>query len=647
LEDYPRGEVIRYDGSLHPLVEALPHYHLVPKDSAGHIRFRNELLADAERSVEVQGQLRDMFASDVLFFINTMCYIVEPREGEYSEDGQQVYGAVPFNTWAHQDGVIAAMAHYFGRRHVVGDKSRAQGASWIALAIYLWAFLFRPYCILGLGSKDEETADDPDSQDSLGWKFDFLLGLLPPWLRPPGLVGDRPPHRSFSKSTWKNVLNGAMVKAYAATQNMGRSGRFTSFLMDEAGFFLPNGGDEDAVANLLRTTNSLWMISTPGGKDTEHYRRVYPDKPSRWLTVILDWEDNPTQRKGKYTTRNGVLQVLDDSYEYPEGYEFILDGRVRSPWFDWQCEDMGWNYLMIDRELCRKYSATAGRPFQDDILESHMAYTRVPNRVGRLAYMEGVPQSVEHFQWMDGEAYKFDVWVPLDGQDYPPPDRYTLGMDISAGTGGETSSNSVISIWNSKCEQVGECAINTLVPKEFAELVIATAYWFGRGGPSPLLIWERNGPGVPFTTEVLRQKYNNIYWQRAKDDTRRYASRTDKPGYFNSDRQLVLDPLMMAMHQHKCVIRSRALIEEAGQYEYGKNNKIVHPKSKTTRDASAAGENHGDRVIAAAMAMRAYFEQPAQQKKKVVRATPRDNTLAGYMLRLEGQKVRPERFCRW
>lgn len=639
METFRKGEEIRWDGHVHPLVSALPHHDMVPKDLAGNLEFRAQLWEQSAVNLEFQQRLREMFAEDFLFFVNVCCWILEPRLGEYSERGEEIHGKVPFITWRHQDPVMAALAKYLGRRHVVGDKSRAQGASWIVICLILWAFLFWRDSTFAMCSKNEELADDVNNPDSLGWKFDFLLRHLPPWLIPPGLVdsGDgKQPNRSISKSTWTNALNGCVTKAWPATKDVARAGRNTVFFMDEAGFFMENGKDEEAVANLTRVTNGVIMISTPAGKDTEHYRRVHPAKPSGWLKVVLDWKDNPSQSKGSYTTQNGRLKVLDAAYEFPADYEYILDGRERSPWFDRQCEEMGYNYLMIDRELNRKYSATAGRPFPDQLLEGHKVTCMHPQRTGRLLYLEHQPKDFWEIEWVDGEAYRFDLWCVLDGSGCPPEDRYTLGMDISAGTGGDTSSNSVMSVWNARCEQVGELALNDLAPHDFAQLVVAAAYWFGRGVPTPKLIWERNGPGVLFSKEVERLGYRNCYYQTPGEDIRRFAKRLEKPGYFNSDRSITLDPLLSAMNQHTCVIRSHALLEEASMYEYGDNQKILHPKSKTTRDKSAAGMNHGDRVIAAAMAMRAHFEDRLQRKALDSSAPkPTDNTLAGFMLREE------------
>ena len=64
-----------------------------------------------------------------------------------------------------------------------------------------------------------------------------------------------------------------------------------------------------------------------------------------------------------------------------------------------------------------------------------------------------------------------------------------------------------------------------------------------------------------------------------------------------------------AVQSREYVIRSDALLEECRQYIY-KDGKVVHSRSIKTRDDSAKGQSHGDRVIAAAIAWHAVKDRP-------------------------------------
>ena len=625
MADWPDGEVVRYDGNPNAIVEALPYYDDIPTDHPmENLLFRERLL---EMCIDRPGNQRAVMeacAEDFLLFVSVFCFIVEPREGEDTAKGM-----LPFIPWCHQDPVFAACAHYAGKRHIIGDKSRAQGASWMMMALFVWKFIFEPYSLLGMGSKNEEAADLPDNPDSLGWKFDFLMANLPPWMRPPGIRINEP-HRKVGSHTWKNVLNNSTLKAYSATAGIGRSGRFTIFGLDESAFF-PVGTDMEAVSNLLKTTNGLIMLSTPNGMNNEHYDRI--QRPGPWLSVILDWRDNPVQSRGKYTVRNGKLFKYDD-FEHPPNYKFILDGRIRSPWYDRKWFEDKENALMIGQELDREYQGSKGRPFPKDALERAKGMVRVPTHTGNLTFESTELENIEDMRFIEGEAYKFDLWVPLyNGQ--PPVGPYTIGLDISTGTGGDFGSNSVIEVFHSVTrEQVAEFAINTMPPEDLAEYAVAVCYWFGHGEATTYMIWEKNGPGVRFSNEILATGYPNIFFQKGGEEVRRYAKRTDKPGYFTSDTQLTLTPLISSLCASDVTIRSSALLEECAQYIFNDSGKVENPRSKTSRDGGSRGISHGDRAIAAAVCIRALNERKRIGLNRITESNTAivSNSMAGRMM---------------
>ena len=588
IQDWPMDEEIRYDGTVHPLVERYPYYkHIKYMDTYDSMEFRGRLLKACLDNKSAQSAVWNACRDDFMLFCSAMLWIVEPREGE------QYRGAIPFITWENQDRVFAALDYYHGIRHLIGDKSRAQGASWMMMANFCHKFTFFPLQLLGMGSKNEEAADLPDNPDSLGWKFDYLMANLPSWMRPPGIrVGEE--NRKLGTHTWKNVLNGSTLKAYSATAGIGRSGRFTSFALDESAFF-PAGTDAEAVSNLLNTTNGLVMLSTPNGMNNEHYDRVH--SPGPWLKVVLDWRDNPIQSVGKYTVKGGKLHKYDE-YKFPDDYQYILDGRIRSPWYDRKWLENKGNALLVGQELDREYQGSKGRPFPKQALDRAKLLCREPIHTGMLTFDADELDNTERMTWVEGEAYKFDLWTTVGGG-LPPEGKYVVALDIATGTGGDKTSNSVIEVFHVPTRsQVGEFADNTVPPEKLAELAVATCYWFGQGEATPYLIWEKNGPGVRFTNEILRTGYPNIFYSKGGDELRHYAKRTDKPGYHTSDTQLTLTPLISSFCASDATFYSKALIEECAQYIFNDMGKVENPRARTARDGGSRGLAHGDRAIA-------------------------------------------------
>lgn len=624
MQRWPVGEEIRYDGTPDPLVEALPYYQFVRKDPIGHLEDR---IAIAERCItdlEYRQGIIDCCAADFLFFCNVFLWILEPRD----ESGDSL---LPFNTWANQDPVMAALAHYAGkRRDICGDKSRAQGASWMVMALYVWVMLFRKRKVLGAMSKDESAADDYKDPNSLGWKIDFLIRNLPTWMRPPGIEvgGD---NRNTTHHTWHNPLTDTTIKLFAANKTSGRAGRFSIFFLDEAGYFGANR-DLEALSNLQHTCNNRIVLSTPNGTEIEFHRLV--TTPSIWLKVVLDWEDNPSQNQGKYVSREGKLEVLDKSYEFPADYPFILDGIVRSPWFDNECARANHNMVEINRELRRDHGGSKSRPFPEEILAPMRAFVREPNHRGKLTFERSDPSDVESIEFVKGNQFPLKIWCDLDNEGLPPPNSYVVNADIGAGTGG-AGHNSAIEVFNGLGEQVAEFACNKTAPPKLAKLAVALCYWFGRGLPTPFLNWEKTGPlGTQFSREVERLMYPYVYYM--KDPETKGAKRSAKAGWHTSKTASTLEPLVNALTNEQLVIRSEDLLKECSEYEFGPTD-WEHPGARNAKDPSNQGVNHGDCAVAAGVAVISLRDRhllPDIRPKRVQELSLRDataNSMAGRM----------------
>ena len=472
---------------------------------------------------------------------------------------------------------------------------------------------------------------------SLGWKIDFAIRMLPRWMRPSSYGNDQEKWKDRKRKTWKNPDNRSFIKAFSATSGIGRGGRYTVFFLDESAFF--PSGDEEAVANLLETTNCLVMISTPNGMDNEHYERV--KRPGVWLKVVLDWRDNPYHSVGLYTVEQGRLKFLDKAFDwnahYPNGYHYILDGRIRSPWFDKKWFEHNENALYVDQELNREYQGSKGRPFPQAALNRMKENCRKPLHTGDLEFDYAYPEDEQEYKWHEGEAYKFDLWLPIQNG-WLPEDDYYIGVDLSRGVGGDLSSNSVASIWNARREQVGEFATNTIDPVEFAHYVVAIAYWLGRGTPGAIINWEIDGPGQEFGMALKRLQYPRLWMRPVTEDDRRLQKKGQNFGYANKNRDRAIRPLKVAIVNNSITIRSEWLLEECGQYVIGDDGKPMHPKMKTARDGSSKGISHGDRVIAAAMAIHALDDLLRGEKRRKSRIeahtpdTPPANSMAGRAL---------------
>lgn len=585
MHRWPVGEEVRYTSEPTERVLSLPYYDLVRKDAYGLLEQRIEVWDRCLTDEPYRNGILDCCAVDPLFFFNLFCSIVEPRGA----------GRIPFNTWPHQDGWLVDTAFYSGwdggqQRDMVLRKSRAQGASWGVAADYVRAFRFRQQCFQGIVSKDEDTADS-DNPESLGWKIDYLLQNLPTWFFGQGTI-----ERRRTDHAWIYRPHGNYIVAEAATGKGFRGGRLWRAFMDESAFF-PVPQDAQFWENLRAVTNCRIAASTPNGIDNKFFDLCHV--PTTALRQVLHWQDNPDQNRGLYTTEHGHLKVINGE-EIP-GYPYVLDSRDRSPWYDGECE-RATNMIEIARELDIDFGGSKGRPFSDQSLANARRYCKPPLRTGMFTFLDSDPTDVKEMHWTDGPAYPFQLWAGLDNEGLPDFGNCVVACDVAAGTAGDHSSNSVLQIVSDSGEQLGQWAANDLRPELFAQMAVAVCYWVGRGKPNPYLIWERNGPtGAPFTNEILRLRYPNVYY--LKDHERRGVKRTNKPGYHNSKRSTALAPLVAALSNSQITVHCEELVRECGEYVYGKNGDWEHPKSKSTIDESSSGLNHGDRAMAMAMAV--------------------------------------------
>jgi len=328
--------------------------------------------------------------------------------------------------------------------------------------------------------------------------------------------------------------------------------------------------------------------------------------------VRLHWSEHPEKRRGLYTSRNGVLQVLDKTYSFPAKYEFRLDGKLRSPYYDGE-EDRTPVASILAEELDIDPIGSGAHFADSSLIQELKERTRPPLLIGELDFDRTSASPVEFIERKQG---RLRLWMPLSLKGVPPGDRtYTIGGDVSNGTG---ASNSALSIIDNKTgTKVGELVDAYMRPEDFAVYAVALGRWFhtefedGRT-QNALLIWEANGPGRNFGARVLELGYDFIWYRRQEGTISKKVS--DFPGWWsdaNTKRELLTD-YHLALKEGRFFNLSREALNELLEYVFA-GNTIEHSRALSSPDVSGARENHGDRVIADSLAnwgRREYPEQP-------------------------------------
>jgi hypothetical protein len=187
---------------------------------------------------------------------------------------------------------------------------------------------------------------------------------------------------------------------------------------------------------------------------------------------------------------------------------------------------------------------------------------------------------------------------------------------VSEGTG---ASNSALAVWDNETkEKVAQYANPYVRPEALAKQAVALARWFNNA----LLVWESNGPGRQFGSRVMEIGYNRIYYRKRDESITKKVS--DIPGWASTreTKKVLMGAYREAVEKGKCLNRSKEALEETLEYVFSPDGAISHSRALSKSDPSGASANHGDRVIADALATMGMKEGARRTPKKGGRKIP-------------------------
>ena len=567
-----------------------PHYHLVPKEHNAQLRWRKAIVKWAAESKENQDTLWQMCQEDILFYINTFVLTTDPRKKK-----RPIY---LFNTYPYQDEYILDMVDALGNEDLLIEKSRDMGASWICLIVIEWHFHFYDNLTFLLVSWKEAYVDSQENSDAMMWKLSFLHKHLPIWLRPAGGDFKRKHLQIYNPET------GSCIDGTSTTGDIARGGRRTAILLDEFASVLD--GYSVLRATMAATDCRIFNSSAKGFANAFFALIATSIKKFRF-----HWTIHPEKGRDAYFLAKEEEDGQESIRAY-SGEERRALGTTRpnrSPWYDRQCK-RAVDLREIAQEIDIDYGGSVYQFFNAHKVRISMSqFCRPPEFIGDLE-LDVPANTILRLKRKDEGPLR--LWCPVDLTDKPvvsQRDTFIIGCDISAGTGGPKGSNSVASITNATTgEKIGEYVHPELMPHLFASVVCALGRLFSsRDGESEnqlipaKLIWESNGPGLIFG-KVLVATFlcRNIYYRTQEDKLGK--KRSDKPGWFSStDTKLRLLGAYRAALGEGFVNPSKEAHEECLEFVYDGNG-VSHSASINPFDPSAAKANHGDRVIADALA---------------------------------------------
>ena len=558
-----------------------PYYDLVPKTLEDNLAFRREVVTLGSTDKASAEEFWIMCSRDLLFYVNTFCWIFEPRSGL----------TLPFITYPFQDDVFDELLECIttGQDTIV-EKSRDMGASWCCVTSmeFLWHFSDIRYTFLLL-SRKADLVDKRGDPKTLFYKLDFLHEHQPGWLLP--RIDSTLMHR-------ENMDNGATLDGDSTNEFAGVADRRTAILLDE----FSKMDNQSAIFRGTRdATNCRLFNYTPQGSGNMAYE-IAKDPDRRKLT--LHWSIHPLKSIGLYETDGKDITLIDKDYWTKDAIADYPFNRVepnnpkyrfRSPWYDKQekraahpkelaqeldIDYLGSDYNYFDAATLRKCIERDCRPH---IWRGELEYESTGEPIGL---------SVSQGRWR--------FWMRPNAAGQLLDDRgYAMGVDVAAGTG---ASNSAAVIIDTKTgEQVAEFAQPDISPTEFGIMCVAMC----RHLRDCKLIWEAPGPGREFGTAVIESGFRNIYYR--EPDRKKIIKKggpSHIPGWYptKDTKREVMGNYRQGVFTGELAIRSRDQLQECRSFVFTANGWILHSGASSDLDPSGARENHGDRPTAGALA---------------------------------------------
>ena len=589
-------------------------YDLCPRDPIENLRWRIRCRERALTDMKFRDALWQAAMSDVCFWCAFAMYGYDPRSKNK---------IVPFIPYSHQEYVFCKLDEAFdytqeGDRtlDVLVDKARAQGGTFGYLWVDLRRWLRDSMFSAGYVTRNADLVDSKTDSDTVLWKVQFAINMLPVWMRPRY-------ERNLSQHTFENKDNGALLKGYSAGQDVAAGGRASVFTCDEFGSkdFVSGGKDFSVMEALHDVTGYLRLVSA---RYTD--QGVFNDACEAGGTeggwhLILDWKDHPIHSKHSYVVMDNVVTAVkpEDAQAVAEYCKskpnlrdllekkgFKYEGVVRSPWYDMRCMRKTARPQLIASQLDRNPKGAVGKVFTHDLLE------RMKKMNCKQPVWRGNPVFDSETLEMKGLIPRDDgaltLWFRPGIDDSPPLGPYTVACDIASGGVGVFASNSVASgIDDRTGEQVLEYVVKGLEPRPFARIVVGLCLWLRKAK----LGWEDSGVSGGFAKEVMEVLYyGNIYFRNVMQLGTQKKSR--KPGFpcRDVDKADMFERFALAMDKGLYTPRSSEMIIECGEYAW-EDGKITHAPSK---NKGAPDKNHGDRCVAGAGAWLVYSADNIREK---------------------------------
>lgn len=203
------------------------------------------------------------------------------------------------------------------------EKSRDMGCSVNAMALLSTLCLFNDGFVGGVGSRKEDLVDRVGDPNTLFYKARMFLQHLPAEFR--GDWSER--NKALSSHMKLDFPTTGSVVIGEAGNNIGRGGRASIYLVDEAAF-LANPASVDSA--LSQTTRCRIDLSTVNGRDNPFAEKRFSGKVP---VFTFNWKEDPRKDEAWYIAQTQRLNPLIVAQEIDLDYSASKEGiLIPSAW---------------------------------------------------------------------------------------------------------------------------------------------------------------------------------------------------------------------------------------------------------------------------------------------------------------------------
>ena len=397
-----------------------------------------------------------------------------------------------------------------------------------------------------------------------------------PWLVPDYAEG-------YNNKESFTLVTGSLVKAEAATDEAARGTSGASLLICDEVASIDRRSPEkmseiwaSASPSLATTQGKAIMISTPRGQSGWYYNTYVNAKSMGFHIIDARWTDHPIYNLGTYQwiweneeQTQGHLKF--HSEEWPETifdkdagsyikvdkdqYPFILDGKIRSPWYDMESAKLGPRRTAC--ELDCVFIGTGGEVFDGDMLLEMRVNMEKQAFTNPFENLKGI--------WKSYREYK----APIKGH------KYILSADVATGDGSDYSAFTVIDI---TALEIVATYKDQLLTTTYAIPIIKV----GRRYLNAHVIVENAGGGETTLQQLKMKNYPHIYYSVLNKKDPSTGIKKRKIGLWPSEnvRMQGGDRLEEVIRMKQLLIPDEYLVTEFYTWIWDKDGRRRHAPEK-------------------------------------------------------------------